>query len=176
MGCHTWFNNSLDCIPDKDYQKLKEISLETINNSTIMKCDYDKWVTTVASWHIDGETKKEFIQKEFYDKKLRHYTWAKEVLEAEDPNKDAVISVFKEFGGLVYEDSYDLSKMGWCDQFRVYGYPEGKFTNPEEAINFLMNYDQEKIVFDNKTGYCEEIGNIINSFFIEYPNGYIEYG
>jgi hypothetical protein len=98
------------------------------------------------------------------------------VLEADNPNKDAVISVLKEFGGLVYEDSYDLSKMGWRDQYRVFGYPNGKFTNPEEAIYFLINYDQEKISFNLKTGYCEEIGNIINRFFTEYPNGYIEYG
>ena len=176
MGCHTWFNNSLDCIPDKDYQKLKEVCIDNINKSTIMNCDYDKWVKTITSWNLDGRTKKKYIQKDFYDKRLRHLNWAKEVLEADNPNKDAVISVFKEFGGLVYEDSYDLSKMGWRDQYRVFGYPDGKFTNPEEAIYFLINYDQEKITFNLKTGYCEEIGNIINRFFTEYPNGYIEYG
>ena len=176
MGCHTWFNNRLDSMPEKDYQKLKELSLKNINSSTIIDCDYDKWVEKVTSWYIDGETKKEFIQKEFFDKKLRHYKLSKEILEAKDPNKDAVISVFKEFGGLVYNDAYDLSDMGWCDQFRVYGYPEGKFTNPEDAISFLMNYDQKKIAFNDKIGYCEEIGDIINKFFMEYPNGYIEYG
>jgi hypothetical protein len=176
MGCHTWFNNSLDCIPDKDYQKLKEVCIDNINKSTIMNCDYDKWVKTITSWNLDGRTKKKYIQKDFYDKRLRHLNWAKEVLEADNPNKDAVISVLKEFGGLVYEDSYDLSKMGWRDQYRVFGYPNGKFTNPEEAIYFLINYDQEKITFNLKTGYCEEIGNIINRFFTEYPNGYIEYG
>jgi hypothetical protein len=141
-----------------------------------MNCDYDKWVKTITSWNLDGRTKKKYIQKDFYDKRLRHLNWAKEVLEADNPNKDAVISVLKEFGGLVYEDSYDLSKMGWRDQYRVFGYPNGKFTNPEEAIYFLINYDQEKITFNLKTGYCEEIGNIINRFFTEYPNGYIEYG
>lgn len=176
MGCHTWFNNSLDCIPDKDYQKLKEVCIDNLNKSTIMNCDYDKWVKTITSWNLDGRTKKKYIQKDFYDKRLRHLNWAKEVLEADNPNKDAVISVLKEFGGLVYEDSYDLSKMGWRDQYRVFGYPNGKFTNPEEAIYFLINYDQEKITFNLKTGYCEEIGNIINRFFTEYPNGYIEYG
>jgi len=176
MGCHTLFNNSLDCIPDKDYQKLKEVCIDNINKSTIMNCDYDKWVKTITSWNLDGRTKKKCIQKDFYDKRLRHLNWAKEVLEADNPNKDAVISVLKEFGGLVYEDSYDLSKMGWRDQYRVFGYPNGKFTNPEEAIYFLINYDQEKISFNLKTGYCEEIGNIINRFFTEYPNGYIEYG
>jgi hypothetical protein len=62
MGCHTWFNNKLDSMPDKDYQKLKETSINNIKNNTIMHCNYDEWVTKVTSWRIDGETKKKFIR------------------------------------------------------------------------------------------------------------------
>jgi hypothetical protein len=84
--------------------------------------------------------------------------------------------VLKDFGGLVYEDAYDLSKMGWHDNFRVYGYPNESFYNAEDAINFLKEYDQDKVVYNGKEGYCDEITDIIMNFFNEYPNGYIEYG
>lgn len=177
MGCHTWFNNKIINMPKEDLDKLKEKTLSNIKQQRILKCkDYDEWANVIREWRIDQEIKDEFLDKNFWRNRREHVLWAKSVLEADNPNPDAVLSVLKEFGSLVYDESYDLTDMGWCDNFRVYGYPEEKFYNAEDAINFLKKYDQSKITYKKKIGYCEEIGNIITSFFNAYPNGFIEYG
>ena len=177
MGCHTWFNNRLDNISEKDLNKLKENTLERIKEQRILKSDSHKdWVETVTKWHIDPDTKREFISEDFWKKRRKHVLWAKSVLESDDPNLNSVLNVLKEFGGLVYDDAYDLAKMGWHDKFRVYGYPDGIFNNAKEAIKFLKEYNQDYIEYKKKKGYCDEIGEIITNFFNEYPNGYIEYG
>jgi len=177
MGCHTWFSNKLSSMPEKDLAKLKEITLDIINRQTILNVNgHDEWVKKVSSWNIDSEHKKKFMDEDFFKKRRDHVLWAKSVLEADSPNKDTLFNVFKEFAGLVFESTYDLSRMGWGDNFRVYGYPEGKFTNADDAISFLKEYKQNNICYKNKKGYCDEIGNIIIHFFNEYPNGYIEYG
>ena len=177
MGCHTWFNNRLSDIPNEHLNILKMKALSNINGQRILKCkDYDEWVKTISSWHIDSDVKKKFIDKNFWDKRRKHVLWAKSVLETADPNPEAVLSVIREFGGLIYEDSYDLSGMGWWDNFRVYGYPEGDFKSAKETIDFLKKYDQSMITYNGVEGYCDDIGDIINKFFKEYPNGYIEYG
>jgi hypothetical protein len=165
-------------MPKEDLDKLKEKTLSNIKQQRILKCkDYDEWANVIREWRIkDQEIKDEFLDKNFWKNRREHVLWAKSVLEADDPNPDAVLSVLKEFGSLVYDESYDLTDMGWCDNFRVYGYPEEKFYNAADAIKFLKEYDQSKITYKKKNGYCDEIGNIITSFFNAYPNGFIEYG
>jgi hypothetical protein len=177
MGCHTWFNNKIINMPKKDLDILKERTLSNIKQQRILKCkDYDEWAKIIREWKIDQDVKDEFLDKNFWRKRRDHVLWSKSVLEADDPNPETVISVLKEFGNLVYDNTYDLTDMGWCDNFRVYGYPEEKFYNAEDAIKFLKEYDQSKITYKKKNGYCDEIGNIITNFFNEYPNGFIEYG
>jgi hypothetical protein len=161
----------------KDLDILKERTLSNIKQQRILKCkDYDEWAKIIREWKIDQDVKDEFLDKNFWRKRRDHVLWSKSVLEADDPNPETVISVLKEFGNLVYDNTYDLTDMGWCDNFRVYGYPEEKFYNAEDAIKFLKEYDQSKITYKKKNGYCDEIGNIITNFFNEYPNGFIEYG
>jgi hypothetical protein len=164
-------------MPKKDLDKLKEQTISNINQQRILKCkDYDEWVDTVSKWRIDEDVKKKFTDKNFWRRRRDHVLWAKSVLEAADPNQDTVLSVLKEIGRLVYEDAYDLAYMGWRDNFRVYGYPEEKFYNADDAINFLKEYDQNMITYKKKNGFCSEIEKLITNFFNEYPNGYIEYG
>ena len=176
MGCHTWFYNKVSEMPQKDIETLKEISLSNINSSKILSCTYDEWVENVVNWKLEPDVIKKFIQKDFYDNRIKHLNWAKSIIEAKDMDLDSLVTIFKEFGGIVYDDYYDLSDCGWCDSYRVYGYPVDKFDNAASAIKFLEEYDQDKIKYGNKTGMCKEIKDIIVDFFNNYPNGYIEYG
>ena len=196
MGCHTWFANKISAIPQKHVEKLRKETAKNIRNAWIVQCSFDKWHKEMQD-DIDelenrcGELSesdkswlkllKEMNSREYYDKQRKKYVKDAEILENGASPVKKVLRVLARHNILFDKDLengyYDLGHLGWGDNFRVYGYPHDKFYNAQDAIKFLEEYDNGKnITCDLKEGMCDEIRDIINKFFTEFPNGMLHYG
>lgn len=196
MGCHTWFNNKVSCITDNDIKKLKEYHKLHVKNAYIYKCSLTQWLSDIkkdlkdfhenyqepydelAQMEFDMLTKMN--SKEYYEIHRNKYVEALKKLNDDTTSKDELLKIFDELDLAfnIEDDDYSLKNCGWCDQYRVSGYPRGTFHNADEAIKFLEEYDNGNgnITYDFKNGMCNEIREIIKEFFKQYPNGSIHYG
>lgn len=196
MGCHTWFANKITAITEEHVEKLRNQTAKDIRNAWIVKCSFNEWHKEIQedidemendSKELSKSDKKwlELLNKmntnEYYEKKRKKYIKDAEILENISSPIKKVLTVLAIHNTLFDKDLengyYDLSHLGWGDNFRVYGYPNDKFYNAQDAIKFLEDYDNGKnIVYDFKEGMCDEIRDIINKFFTEFPNGRLSYG
>jgi hypothetical protein len=193
MGCHTWFYNKISEMPIEHYEKMKAKIAKQCRNAYIVKCSCSEWVKGGEKElaHYNGKNSevdksfakflKEISTKEYYEKKRNEYIKDAELLENPNTPRKKVLRIFAKhkviFDKGTKDGYYELGEFGWHDKYRVYGYPDGNFKSAEEAIKFLEEYDNgNNIIYDFKKGMCDEIRDIINNFFKEYPNGYINYG
>lgn len=197
MGCHTWFYNKISDIPNSHITKLREKAAKDIKGFYLYNCSYEKWVADrdedIAEMmrleHLDEQDKEWLEQlkrtrtKEYFMEKLKEYDDRIKRFEDPDTPKEELLKLFSHqfvlFDADLDNGYYNLSDWGWGDNYRVSGnpyYPDEKFYSATSAINFLENYDDRLITYDMKEGMCDEIRNIINNFFNEYPHGMICYG
>ena len=195
MGCHTWFYNKISEMPNEHLEELKKKVAKHCRDAYIVKCTYEEWVKDIQD-DLKRYVDKEYLSdddkfwvdyfkkaetREYYDKTRKKYIKEAETLEnPKTPKKRALKIITKHetlFDKNLENGYYDLSDFGWGDNYRVYGYPDGNFKSTEEAIKFLEEYDDgSNITYGSKNGMCDEIREIINDFFKEYPKGYIDYG
>lgn len=196
MGCHTWFANKISAIPQEHVDALRKKTAENIHKAWIVQCSFNEWHKEMQEDidEMESESKelsqgdnewlkllKKMNTKEYYDKQRKKYLRDAEILEKESSPIKKVLGALARHNTLFDEDLengyYDLGDLGWGDNFRVYGYPPDKFYNAQDAIKFLEEYDNGKnITCDFKEGMCDEIRDIINKFFTEFPNGRLSYG
>lgn len=192
MGCHTWFYNRISEIPNAHLDSYRKKVAKTCRNAYIVKQSFKSWSDDIERElrfykNRRKDASDEFFIKylekaktrKYYDEKRNEYIKDAEALENLDtPRKEVLRIIAKHESLFNLEDGYySLSGFGWHDNYRVSGYPEGVFESAEKAIKFLENYDNgNNITYEYKNGMCDEIRDIINNFFEEYPNGYIDYG
>lgn len=196
MGCHTWFANKITAITEEHVEKLRKDTAKNIRNAWIIQCSYDEWHKEMQEDIDELENKgekltpsdkewlallKKINTKEYYDKERKKYVKDAEILEnGASPIKKVLRALARHnilFDKDLENGYYDLGHLGWGDNFRVYGYPPDKFYNAQDAIKFLEEYDNgHNISYNSKEGMCDEIKNIINKFFTEFPNGMLNYG
>ena len=199
MGCHTWFKNKISDMPQDHLVRLREETARSCRNAWIVKTSYDRWLNETKrdldnfeKSHKKGEKLskddksylgmlKKMSTRKYYDDKRNEYLGDAEALENPKTPRNKVLRVLAKhnflFDGDLRNGYYDLGQFGWGDNYRVYGYPAGRFINAEEAISFLETYDNgHNVVYNMREGMCDEIREIINRFFVEFPNGYIDYG
>ena len=162
MGCHTWFKNRISDIPQDHLVRLREETAKSCRNAWIVKTSYDRWLNETKrdldnfekSHKKDGKLSKDdksylgmlkkMSTRKYYDDKRNEYLGDAEALENPKTPRNKVLRVLAKHNFLFDEDLrngyYDLGQFGWGDNFRVYGYPEGRFTSAEEAISFLETY------------------------------------
>lgn len=183
-------------MPQKHLEELREKTAKNIRKTWIVQCGLSEWLKEMQEDIDELENKgekltpsdkswlkllKKMNSKEYYEKKRKKYLKDAEILEKGSSPIKKVLTVLSKHNTLFDEDLengyYDLSDLGWGDNFRVYGYPPDKFFNAQDAIKFLEGYDNGKnITCDFKEGMCDEIRDIINNFFTEFPNGRLSYG
>lgn len=196
MGCHTWFANKISAIPQEHVDALRKDTAKNLRRAWVVECSFEAWHKAMQE-DIDelensdrelSKSDKEWLEllkkmntKEYYEKERKKYLRDAEILEKESSPIKKVLTVLARHNILFDKDLengyYDLGHLGWGDNFRVYGYPHDKFYNAQDAIKFLEEYDNgNNIRYDFKDGMCDEIRDIINKFFTEFPNGMLHYG
>ena len=200
MGCHTWFRNKIADMPQEHINKLREVHIKRIKNAYIYKCSKECWMNNIKS-ELDefrkqykGQLTKlsapdkvwyDILKKEcsedFYTKERQKYVDDLETLKNPKATREELLKIFirhdLSFDKDLKNGSYDLGDVGWHDNYRVYGYPDVTHHNADEAIKFLEEYDDgNNIQCDYIKGMCDEIRDIINNFFKQFPNGTIHYG
>ena len=58
---------------------------------------------------------------------------------------------------------------GFHDMFRKYGYPDDRLFSLEETLNYINNYENKCIVYENTI-------DLLKDFWSKYPDGFIEFG
>jgi hypothetical protein len=119
--------------------------------------------------------------KEYYEKARGRYVKDLEILENPKSKRNQLLRVFSRhdlsFDKDLKNGSYEMTHVGWNDNYRVSGYPCAVHHNAQEAIEFLEGFDDNnKIRCGSKRGMCQEIRDIVINFFNEFPNGTIHYG
>lgn len=196
MGCHTWFSNKISAITQEHVDALRKSTAKHLRNAWVAQCSFEAWHKEMQE-DIDelesrngelSKSDKEWLEllkkmstKEYYDKERKKYLKDAEILENNASSIKKVLTVLARHNELFDKDLengyYDLGNLGWGDNFRVYGYPPDEFYNAQDAIKFLENYDNgNNITYNFKEGMCDEIRDIINKFFTEFPNGMLSYG
>ena len=195
MGCHTWFRNKISDMPQDHLVRLREKTARSCRNAWIVKCSYNEWAKDIDESINSYNDKKKLSEydkgyinllkkrrtKEYYSNARNKYLDDAKALENDTTSKDKVLKILAKHNLLFDEDlkngSYDLGDVGWHDNYRVYGYPNVTHHNADEAIKFLEEYDNgNNIQCDYIKGMCNDIKDIITSFFNEFPNGTIHYG
>ena len=188
--------NKISAIPQEHVEKLRKETAKNIRNAWIVQCSFDEWHKEMQDDIDELENKgekmtesdkswlellKEMNSRKYYDKERKKYVKDAEILENGASPIKKVLRVLARHNTLFDKDLengyYDLGHLGWGDNFRVYGYPHDKFYNAQDAIKFLEEYDNgQNITCDFTEGMCDEIRDIINKFFTEFPNGMLHYG
>lgn len=202
MGCHTWFRNKISDMPQEHFDKLRKVHIKGIRKSYIYNCSCQEWLKgceeelkelekmfpTEESKHDDlyrmeYAMYKKHNSKEYYEKARGRYVKDLEILLNPKSVKRQVLGVFSRhdlsFDKDLKNGSYEMSDVGWHDNYRVSGnpYPCATHHNAEEAIKWLEEYnDGKNIICNLHEGMCDEVKNIITEFFNKFPNGTIHYG
>ena len=202
MGCHTWFRNKIADMPQEHLEKLKEVHIKGIKNAYIYKCSAETWIkdgeiglkSLEEDYPTDEDKKSELYKlekkmlekhttKEYYEKAHGRYVKDLEILKNPKSTRNQILKVFSRhdlsFDKDLKNGSYEMSDVGWYDNYRVSGnpYPCVVHHNAQEAIEWLENYDNGKnIICDFKEGMCDEVREILVEFFNKFPNGTIHYG
>lgn len=202
MGCHTWFRNKISDMPQEHLEKLRKRHIKQIKNAYIYKCSCQQWIDgckndikDIEKSYTEEEKKndqmykfelklaKKMNTKEYYEKARGRYVKDLEILRNPNSTRKQLLRVFKrhdlsfELNKDATDGSYLLEGLGWCDNYRVSGYPCVTHHNAQEAIEWLEAYDNgHNIHIDGKDGMCEQIKQIVTEFFKEFPNGTIHYG
>ena len=202
MGCHTWFRNRISDMPQEHFDIFVKRYIEKIKNAYIYRCSLDKWqkscdniLNDIEKQYSDEEKKTSKAYKdeikmytkmrseEYYQKTHKRYAKDLEILQNPKSSKKQVFRVFSRHDFMfklnkdTTDGTYSLEGFGWHDEYRVTGYPPIVHHNAQEAIEWLESYDNGHNIYCNYTeGMSDEIRDIINMFFKEYPNGTINYG
>lgn len=200
MGCHTWFRNKIADMPQEHLEKLKEVHIKGIKNAYIYKCSAEAWIkdgeiglkSLEEDYPTDEDKKSELYKmekkmleehstKEYYEKAHGRYVKDLEILQNPKSTRNQILKVFSRhdlsFDKDLKNGSYEMSKVGWGDNYRISDYQCVVHHNAQEAIEWLEEYDNgNNICCDMKWGMCEEIKIMITEFFNEFPNGTIHYG
>lgn len=191
MGCHTWFSNKIADIPSEHVETLRERCVKDIESTWIYSTPRGEFIASIKKEleeeiNDDGdkmwiETLTKMSDPKYYDRKIKSYKRDIKVLKDKKAKTRDVLKILSKHMILFSKDLengyYDLSDLGYGDNYRVYGYPEEVFYDAETAIKFLENYPQNMISSGmGKEGMCDEIKDIITEFFKKYPRGKISYG
>ena len=198
MGCHTWFMNKIADMPQEHLDKLRENTIKDIKSAYIYK-------ESAANWFANAENELKWFEEEndmtnlsdsdkayygvlvkmadrkYYKKARGKYVRDLRTLQNPKSTRLQILKAIARHDILFDKDlnngSYEMSDVGWHDNYRVSGYPTVTHHNAEEAIKFLEEYDNgNNIQYDYTKGMCNEIRDIITKFFNEFPNGTIHYG
>lgn len=181
-------------------EKLREVFAKKVGNAYIYKCSMKRWIREAQEdleefkkAHKGKLTKlsppdkvyynilKKSCTEEYYKKHWRMYDDDLKILKDPKATRKQLLAAFSRHDLSFDEDikngTYEMSNLGWHDNYRVSGYPTVTHHNAEEAIKFLEEYDNgSNIQYDYTQGMCNEIRDIITNFFNEFPNGTIHYG
>ena len=187
MGCHTYFNNKVSCIKNKDIEALRKFHIDGIKRAYIYNVSLDEWISDhneeiedYKKWGDSDEVMRlsEIATREYYEKHHKIYEDDLKKLQDSSTSKDELLKIFERHSITfnIKDDDYSLFDLGWVDKYRVSGYPSGSFHTAEEAISFLENYKDGTITCNGKKGMSDDVREIIREFFKQYPNGSIHYG
>lgn len=189
-------------MPQEHLEKLRKKYIREIKNAYIYKCSCQDWLNGCEyelkylneCYPTDEDKKSEFYKmefemykkhssKEYFEKARRRYVKDLEILQNPKSTRNQLLRVFSRhdlsFDKDLKNGSYQMSDVGWCDNYRVWGnpYPCATHHNAQEAIEYLEAFDNGHNVCTNMTwGMCDELKEIIVDFFNEFPNGTIHYG
>ena len=182
-------------MPQEHLEKLRKKHIKGIKKAYIFNCSCQEWLDTCAnilkdmkprdtdSYKMELSMYTKMNSKEYYEKKHNRYAKDLAILENPKSTRNQILKVFSRHDPSFDKDlkngSYEMSGVGWCDNYRVWGnpYPCVTHHNAEEAIEWLEAFDNgNNICTDMTWGMCDELKEIIVDFFNEYPNGTIHYG
>lgn len=185
-------------MPQEHLDKLRKICIRSIKHAYIYNCSCEEWIKDgeeslkeleqIFSRHEDDDVYKmekamykKHNTKEYYEKARSRYVKDLEILENPKSSRRQLLGVFSRhdlsFDKDLKNGTYEMSDVGWHDNYRVSGYPCVTHHNVQEAIEWLEEYDNgNNICCDMKYGMCDKIKNIITEFFNQFPNGTIHYG
>lgn len=149
MGCHTWCYKRLN-LTDEVKRQYQQSALEEVK------------------YFIDREYTNDFSKKDIAETdKFRDSIIKEGVLDKILKGDLDTIMEWKA-GYLISKigDSYYDSDEMPHDPFRVSGYPEGHWYDADSLINFLREYDQEKIEDpDGNVGLTSKLEEVIRELF-----------
>ena len=168
MGCHTWFYRKIE----RTQKEANDACIEGIKKSRKLAWKIYKNPTTYRNinWLEDLydndlkkclNTQKEIINtsnrkiKAIYNGYYQKAVW--------NHQNDKELTEYIDGQGLYIEDT------GFHDVFRKYGYPDDRLFSLEETLNYINNYENKCIVYENTI-------DLLKDFWSKYPDGFIEFG
>ena len=149
MGCHTWCYKRLN-LTDEVKKQYQQSALEEVKYF-------------IDREYVDDYSKKDIDKTDKFRDSLIKEGVLDKILNGD---LDTIMEWIPGFSISKFDDSYyDSSEMPH-DPFRVYGYPEGYWYDADSLINFLREYDQEKIEDpDGNVGFTTKLEEIIRELF-----------
>lgn len=154
MGCHTWFYRKIERTQEEAKQSAlnKLIRAKDLNWKIFLDRNYKG-----LDWsHFSDE--ELLHHNELCDRQIRMIN--KDLCQRAVWNRqeDETLTLYVDGKGLFIEVEYH-------DLFRIGGYPEDKLFSLEETRNFIKRNNIEDVYWD-----------LLEKFWIEYPNGLIKFG
>ena len=187
MGCHARVYKKISSLTDEEKNDILQYNLNDISNWWGFKLSLNEVIDEVKDW-IEQDEKYGtehplfffYLNVEKYAKDMvEKYSKILKDLQEKGFEADYIInnrfnsSLMKYKGEKYYNISVD-------SPFRVYGYPENKFTNKKRLLNWLKKQPSHMIGYymqdkDNDwhfiEGYTNELERQINDFFEKHGEG-----
>lgn len=187
MGCHTWVYKKVKALTEEEKYVLVDKEIKSLQMWWGFKHSTDKVIREVEEWFANDEQGL-FVEetrspvqyaldmiKKYYDK-LNDY---------QENGFDAFIRhKQKDVGATLIKYNNELYvNIGFDTPCRVYGYPEDKFTDIDELIDWLKNTDNIIGYYVNNScefieGFTDELENEVRNYFKKHgeENLLIEFG
>lgn len=154
MGSHTWIYKKVSALTDEEKEKFLTNYREECNSWWGFKFTKEGLMKNVAKWgreYLKGKTIEQCV-----DDLIEEYSFKRD--EANNSTFDNIVTKYGENLSHMRRENGELYMIIKFDSpFRVFDYPEDRFTNVDELINWLK-------VTDNKIGYYDEDDQFVEGF------------
>jgi hypothetical protein len=164
MGCHTWFYKKI--APQPTYNEVKENVLKHLKKNIDF---YDRMIIgdidadlleAYPEWTAEYGIKYKSIlerQIKFVEKDLCYNALYNRY------NSDITSKLTININGILYIET------DYHDVFRKYNYPTDKLFSLKETLEYIEKYKDEIYIY-------EDTFEILEQFWLEYPDGVIKFG
>lgn len=160
MGCHTWIYKKVSALTDEEKENFLTNYRENYNSWWGFELTKEELMRKIAKWEINYLKGKTIEQ--YADDLIEKYSFRRD--EANNSTFDNIVAKYGDNLTYIRRKNRELYMFIKFDfPFRVFGYPEDKFTNVDELINWLK-------VTDNQIGYYDEDSEFIEGFSEELEN------
>lgn len=185
MGCHTWFQNQWEFIPNTDIKSLIEKyneEYEYIPNKNPTFKEYQKSMQSYYNEYIKDEN---YDMAKYLKPRMNSRAWWKKDIYRKNSlyrkinkrkiSRHELINVLRKLDWINYPNKYYNVPTKYSDNFRIYDYNAKPWYSVEDFENYIKDNPKTEIrcFEENIKNPYEYALNIVKEFFKTYPHGRI---